>query len=175
MILCKLEIQDNVQEDKLKVDNISSTSTTNAEATIDDSKEVHADTINSTTGAEASKINESDLLNYMTGIISDSHAKEKNSFKKKKEHNELDKYIHQNQHKGSHIFNDIDNTEESLDNPSENDDEPITDTTTLTTTNLEISSNEIENITSTTEKTIVNTTNVTETDNYSQTETSGKN
>ena len=123
MTSCKLEVEDNVQKDKLAVDEITSSSTTNSEAIIDNSEEVHAVTINSTSGTEAWNIN----------------------------------------------------TEDSINNHSINDNGLLTNGATLSTDDLKISSNETENIISTTQKIIVETSIVTEFYNDSQTETSGIN
>ena len=123
MTSCKLEVEDNVQKDKLAVDEIISSLTTNSEAIIDNSEEVHAVTINSTSGTEAWNIN----------------------------------------------------TEDSINNHSINDNGLLTNGTTLSTDNLKMSSNETENIISTTQKIIVDTSIVTEFYNDSQTETSGIN
>ena len=159
MICCILEIEDEVQKDKLTVDEIISNLTTNREVNIDNLEEVHAVTINSTTAAKSSTTKVSGLSNNTTGNFTISQTKGK----------EL------NKHNRSHISNDIDNTREIIDNDSENGDKPMTDGTTLSSTSITISSNKRENISLTTEKTIVDTNTVTETYNDSQSEDSGKN
>ena len=159
MICCILEIKDEVQKNKLTGDEIISNLTTNREVNIDNLEEVHAVTINSTTAAESSTTKVSGLSNNTTGNFTISQTKGK----------EL------NKHNRSHMSNDIDNTGEIQDNDSEKGDKPMTNGTTLSNTRIIILSNKRENISSTTEKTIDDTTTVTETYNDSQSEDSGMN
>ena len=69
MILCKKEIKDSVHKDELTVDKITSTSTTNREATIDNSEEVHAVEINSSSSTETATVEISNLSSNITGIF----------------------------------------------------------------------------------------------------------